>query len=75
MVKEAIHNFETDWNDPNRRLMVSSGKKAFSALNGQLQKLAGVSITSAQVIRHLSLSEIGDFKEVLGDLDNFAKKA
>jgi ABC-type multidrug transport system ATPase subunit len=73
VVKEAIHYFEADWNDPNRRVMICYGKKAFSTLNGQLQKLLGVSITSTQVIKHLTLPEIGDLNGVLNDLDDFAK--
>jgi predicted ATPase len=72
VVKEAMAAFESDWNDEHRRLMVCAGKKAFAALNGQLQKLIGVSITSTQVIRHLDPINVGDFCEVLKDLDQFA---
>ena len=54
LVKEAMENFESDWNNVNRRIMISPGKKIFAALNGKLQTLFGISITSAQVIKPLT---------------------
>jgi hypothetical protein len=71
--KEAIERFEIDWNDSSRRNAICSGKKAFASLNGQLQQKFGVSITSNQVIRFLSVDDVGDLTEVLSDLDQFAK--
>lgn len=73
VVKEAIQNFEADWDNPARRILVCSGKKAFASLNGRLQKLLGISITSTQIIRQLALADVLDFSEVLHDLDQFAK--
>lgn len=72
VVKEAIDRFENEWNDPVRRRIICSGKKAFAALNGQLQNRFGVSITSNQVIRFLTATDVGDLIEVLRDLDQFA---
>jgi energy-coupling factor transporter ATP-binding protein EcfA2 len=73
VVKEAIDRFEIDWHDPMRRTAICSGKKAFAALNGHFQEKFGLSITSNQVIRHLVPSDVGELKNVLGDLDRFAK--
>lgn len=68
VVKEALEKFESDWRDPMRRAAICSGKKAFAALNGQLQERFGLSITSNQVIRHLVPSDVGQLVSVLSDL-------
>jgi energy-coupling factor transporter ATP-binding protein EcfA2 len=73
VVKEAIDLFERDWSDAVRRTAICSGKKAFAALNGQLQQKYGLSITSNQVIRYLEPSDVGDLLQILGALDQFAK--
>jgi hypothetical protein len=73
VVKEAIDQFERDWQEPTRRIAICSGKKAFATLNGQFQQRCGVSITSNQVIKHLAESDVGDLTEVLRDLDQFAR--
>lgn len=73
VVKEAITNFDADWSTPNRRIMISSGKKVFATLNGQLQKLCGTSVTSTQVIKHMSQSDLLGLKDILNDLNIFAK--
>jgi hypothetical protein len=72
VVREAIDRFENEWNDPVRRRTICSGKKAFATLNGQLQHRFGVSITSNQVIRFLTVTDVGDLIDVLQDLDQFA---
>ncbi|MDB5653473.1 MAG: hypothetical protein JWQ94_1086 [Tardiphaga sp.] len=72
VVREAMDIFDSCWSIPGRRLELCSGKKAFAALNGKLQAEAGVSITSTQVIRNLSLSDVNSLKGVLSDLDVFA---
>ncbi|WP_080752006.1 ATP-dependent nuclease [Bradyrhizobium japonicum] len=71
VVKEAIEQLEKDWHD--RKTTICSGKKAFAALNGQLQQRFGVSITSNQVINHLGPNEVGDLISILSDLDQFAR--
>ena len=73
VVKEALEQFDQDWQEPLRRTAVSSGKKAFAALNGQLQEKFGISITSNQVIKHLEPSDVRDLADVLRDLDEFAR--
>lgn len=72
VVKEAMDEFERDWNGEERRRKVCYGKKAFASLNGKLQQLFRISITSTQVIRHLTSQEVGDLLAVLQDLDQFA---
>ncbi|MGY4478919.1 ATP-dependent nuclease [Bradyrhizobium sp. USDA 3364] len=70
VVKQAIEQLDQDWKD--RKLAICSGKKAFAALNGQLQQSFGFSITSNQVIGHLERSEVGDLIAILADLNKFA---
>lgn len=73
VVKEALELFEQEWKEPLRRTAISSGKKAFAALNGQLQEKLGISITSNQVIKYLEQSDAGDLVDVLRDLNEFAR--
>lgn len=73
VVKEALELFEQDWKEPLRRTAISSGKKAFAALNGRFQEKFGVSITSNQIIKHLERSDVGDLVDILRDLDEFAR--
>lgn len=73
VVKEALELFEQDWKEPLRRTAISSGKKAFAALNGQFQEKFGLSITSNQVVKHLERSDVGDLVDILRDLDEFAR--
>jgi hypothetical protein len=50
------------------------GKQLLATLNSQLQQNLGISITAAQIIRHISPETIpSDLRDVLFDLDQFAK--
>jgi hypothetical protein len=50
------------------------GKQAIAALNTELQRSLRVSVTAAQIIRHLPPADTAaDLRSILGDLDIFAR--
>jgi hypothetical protein len=74
VAKEAILNFDKEWEDARACLMIAPGKQVLAALNAQLQESLGISITSTQIIRNLADTEVAsDFREVLQDLDDFSR--
>jgi hypothetical protein len=70
---EAVRKLDEDWSSLDRRLRIVPGKQALAALNTELQRSLRVSVTAAQIIRHLPPADIAaDLRSILGDLDIFA---
>jgi hypothetical protein len=73
VVTEAVRALDEDWSALDRRLRIVPGKQVLSALNAELQRSLRVSVTAAQIIRHLSADDIGaDLQSILADLEVFA---
>ena len=70
---EAISALDAAWSTLQGRLRVAPGKRLLTALNRRLQGDFGVLITGAQIIRHMSPSDVGaDLREILARLNEFA---
>ena len=73
VVAEAVRALDEDWCALDRRLQIVPGKQVLSSLNVELQRSLRVSVTAAQIIRHMSPDEIGvDLQSILADLEVFA---
>jgi hypothetical protein len=71
---EAITALDCDWGILERRMIIVPGKQLLAALNSRLQQNLGISITPAQIIRHISRESVPtDLTDVLADLDEFAR--
>lgn len=74
VAREAVALFDAQWSDAAHRLRLVSGKAAISALNSKLEKDLGISVTAAQIISHLRISDLAEEMQViLSDLDAFAR--
>jgi len=61
------------WDDLDQRLRIVPGKNILSAFNGELQRTVKISITPAQIIRHMKVDEVSaDLRRILDPLNNFA---
>ncbi|MDJ0449141.1 ATP-binding protein [Methylocystis sp. JR02] len=73
VVTETIRNLDSDWSCLQKRLFIVPGKQILASLNRQLQSKYGVSITPAQIIKHLSPDQIDvRFAEILREFNTFA---
>jgi len=74
VASEAISLVDKEWRSRSSRLLVAPGKQILAGINTQLQKMLGISITAAQIIRNLKTDEVSpDLRNILGDLNDFAK--
>jgi hypothetical protein len=74
VAREAVALFDAQWSDAAHRLRLVSGKATISALNSKLEKDFGISVTAAQIISHLRISDLAEEMQViLSDLDAFAR--
>jgi hypothetical protein len=72
VVAEAVRALDEDRGTLDRRLRIVPGKRALSALNEEQRRLR-VSVTAAQIIRHMTPVEMGaDLQSILADLEVFA---
>ena len=70
---EAIAALDEDWSSERRRLLAVPGKQFLAVFNKRLQLRFHVSITAAQIIRHMSRDEIGsDLQHILERLNHFS---
>lgn len=73
VMSDALRQLDSDWRNLSRRLSIIPGKQILTALNRELQREFQVSITAAQIIRHLAVEEIDpSLQAILSDLNNFA---
>jgi hypothetical protein len=71
---EAITKLDSHWTPLEQRLKVVPGKQLLASINTHLQQNFGVSITTLQIIRHLSPDMIAnDLREILSDINQFAR--
>jgi hypothetical protein len=73
VASEASRFLDLQWGDLARRLRIVPGKLVLSAFNTRLQALEKVSVTPAQIIRHMRVEEVcEDLVETLRGLETFA---
>jgi hypothetical protein len=73
IANEAIAVLDQDWASPLRQFLVLPGKQFLTAFNARLHHRLHVSITAAQIIRHMSREEIGtDLQLILRSLNQFS---
>lgn len=73
IANEAIVALDEAWPNLERRVCVVPGKQVLAALNGRIQSNFGISVTTSQIIRHLSYEMVaGDLRSILSDIDAFA---
>lgn len=76
IAKTTLKKFEADWGDIGKRLKLVPGKQVLSALNKSLHDLYKVSITSTQIINHMTLTDIpNDLMSILSDFNTMALSA
>lgn len=76
LVKEAMADLEGRWKTLSGRLMIIPGKTAMTAINRKLTEQFGVSITSAQIIAQMRITEISqDLREILVALETFSERS
>jgi energy-coupling factor transporter ATP-binding protein EcfA2 len=74
ITERAMNDFDVQWNDPVRRLDLVPGKEVLGALNTELQRQAGVHLTSAQIIEGYTAAEIPDeMKLLIKSLDDLRR--
>jgi energy-coupling factor transporter ATP-binding protein EcfA2 len=70
----ALAEFDSRWNDDDRRLATLPGKAAFSRLNEHLQQEFGITVTPTGIIDAMKADEVpAELKRLIGDLDAFAR--
>ncbi len=69
----SVREFNQCWNDSELRIAVIPGKEAFSFINGELQRLHGISVTPTAVIDAMKREEVPvEMRELIERLADFA---
>lgn len=75
IAKEAVTIFDTQWLNVDQRLRIVPGKATISALNTRLAKDFGISITAAQIISHMRVTDVPEeLRVILTDLNKLADR-
>jgi hypothetical protein len=73
VVAETLRNLDSDWADVRRRLAIVPGKQILTALNRELQATFHISVTPAQIVRHMAADQVDQgLHDILMDLNAFA---
>lgn len=75
LTEQAMNEFDQQWNDLSQRIKLAPGKEVFAALNNELQKRAGIHLTSAQIIDAFEEKEVPEeMVEIIKNLEDLRKR-
>jgi predicted ATP-dependent endonuclease of OLD family len=70
---ETIAILDSKWSDLHTRLAILPGKKFLSSLNERLHRDLQIAVSSASIVRNMTIEEIGcDLRQILRNLNRFA---
>ena len=71
--EQSVREFNQRWSDSDIRIALIPGKEAFSYVNGELQRLHGISVTPTAVIDAMKREEVPEeMRKVIDKLADFA---
>jgi energy-coupling factor transporter ATP-binding protein EcfA2 len=76
VTERAMNDFDAKWNDPEQRLALVPGKEVLAALNTELQRIAGMHLTNAQIIEGYVAGEIpAEMRQLIETLNDLRSKS
>lgn len=72
IIEKVLGEFETDWNNINRRLLILPGKEFLSSLNQYLQENYKITITYSNILSSTKKEEVPkEIAKLISDIEKF----